>query len=89
MLHRNKRPSLPTLLKTHEKSAGVQMIGTIIVGSAAAFLASTAALDLVDGIVDRRRLMAVKPAQPRVAAPAVQAPAARNWEAPETLLKAA
>ncbi len=65
------------------------MIGTIIAGSAAVFLASTAALDMVDGIVDRRRLMSVKPQQSRVAAPAAQTPVAQNWEAPETLLKAA
>ncbi len=65
------------------------MIGTIIAGSAAVFLASTAALDMLDGIVDRRRQMTIKPAQPRVASPAIQAPVAQNWEAPETLLKAA
>lgn len=66
------------------------MIGTIIAGSAAVFLASTAALDIVDGIVDRRRQMTLKP---QSAAPAVQTQtqiqAAQNWEAPETLLKAA
>jgi hypothetical protein len=66
------------------------MFGTLVIGSVALFLASTAALEMVDALVDRRRLNSVKPQ--RIAVPvrnAVQAPAAAAWEAPEKLLKAA
>ncbi|HEY1076453.1 MAG TPA: hypothetical protein VGE51_07165 [Fontimonas sp.] len=64
------------------------MIGTLIAGSTAVFLAATAALDMVDGIVDRRRLNTAKPQPPRVAVPVASAPATPSWQAPE-LLKAA
>lgn len=90
MLHRSKSRSLRTHLKTHEKSAGTQMFGTLVIGSVALFLASTAALEMVDALVDRRRLNSVKPQ--RIAEPvriSVQAPVAAAWEAPEKLLKAA
>ncbi len=90
LLHRSKNRSLRTHLKTHEKSAGTQMFGTLVVGSAALFLASTAALEMVDALVDRRRQNSAKPQN--LAVPArvsVQTPVAAAWEAPEKLLKAA
>lgn len=68
------------------------MIGTIIAGSTAAFLAGTAALELVDGMIDRRRLQLSRPQRVAVAAPRqTLAPVAAGKASnePEILLKAA
>ena len=90
MLRRSNALSLRTHLKTHEKSAGTQMFGTIVAGSAALFLASTAALELVDTLVDRRRLSGMKPQNIAIPSRTTdQPPVSVTWEAPETLLKAA
>jgi len=66
------------------------MFGTLVVGSAALYLASTAALEMVDALVDRRRQNSAKPQNLALPARvAVQTPVAAAWEAPEKLLKAA
>lgn len=69
------------------------MIGTIIMGSTAALLAGTAALELVDGMVDRRRSQQVRPLKPAPVSALNQAQAtvvtAEAWSEPEVLRKAA
>lgn len=68
------------------------MIGTIIAGSTAVFLAGTAALDVVDGLIDRRRLQQLPQAKRAPVAPLSQTQAVTTAQAsnePEILLKAA
>lgn len=68
------------------------MFGTMVVGSAAFFLVATAALEMVDTVVDHRRLNSVKPRSSLAEATVVRSPHVGVYQAPvqeEALQKAA